>query len=748
VVSCHEDERYDIDYDDGDFEARVLRKHIKLLEAQSQAADSLPSAPVAKRKAALTELTPQQHQQQKRQRARSKADAPKVALEDDSPAPNYQAAETLVVVKVEANSEKEAAEADADAEAALAASSEVSKLKAESEAPAGGAAEAEALEVGRAAAEEAPEPGRAAVGRAVGRADTSSARPAWRRPRTTRLELEPTRVEAGRAAEAAIKAQSDDERDELLAAEAMASRAAARAAAARQLEVERQSVQAMLPCPWLARVSGSKERVYFFNPETGESTFKAPPPPPHWPPAPAPSLHAPPAPPPPCQAPPPPLQAPPALPASSTPNLVATGKRSTIMLDWSLSSRAAPGTSPTPRDVQRAPVTAPASSSVAQELQARLPSYLSEIWAVCISTTIGKPYYAHRFDRQVSTFERPRAVGPLTAQGWLALRVSSGPPEGAPLNYRHFQVQHRLKEAELAGRCEASLPWADPPDDRYPIPEDALLDPIGLASAEGSSCKYFGSERGCLSALNARGQCEHGTHAAPNAVRWCDRGQGCLKMGGCNLRHRQWRSWQVAECFYRRMGAYTLEGGAEARAVRALHVAEGRAGWAGQIARDDPYMEHKLAVGYAQHALRGLHGQAPLPPRPPLQIPLALMRRMGHVEGQGLGKTGQGIREPVALRNERLLGERQFYPLLGVGADLPTRAERELDSADSGQQAVEEQQQAVMYPPRPALACSFVSGGVWAGLLSDEPVCLGERTKAQRDAEARLVAIDVELEAD
>jgi hypothetical protein len=102
VVSCHEDERYDIDYDDGDFEARVLRKHIKLLEAQSQAADSLPSAPVAKRKAALTELTPQQHQQQKRQRARSKADAPKVALEDDSPAPNYQAAETLVIVKVEA----------------------------------------------------------------------------------------------------------------------------------------------------------------------------------------------------------------------------------------------------------------------------------------------------------------------------------------------------------------------------------------------------------------------------------------------------------------------------------------------------------------------------------------------------------------------------------------------------------------------------------------------------------------------
>lgn len=203
VVSCHEDERYDIDYDDGDFEARVLRKHIKLLEAQSQAADSLPSAPVAKRKAALTELTPQQHQQQKRQRARSKADAPKVALEDDSPAPNYQAAETLVVVKVEADSEKEAAEADADAEAALAASSEVSKLKAESEAPAGGAAEAEALEVGTAAAEEAPEPGRAAEA-AVGRADTSSARPAWRRPRTTRLEPEPTRVEAGRAAEGAI----------------------------------------------------------------------------------------------------------------------------------------------------------------------------------------------------------------------------------------------------------------------------------------------------------------------------------------------------------------------------------------------------------------------------------------------------------------------------------------------------------------------------------------------------------------
>jgi len=95
VVSCHEDERYDIDYDDGDFEARVLRKHIKLLEAQSQAADSLPSAPVAKRKAALTELTPQQHQQQKQQRTRSKADTSKVTLEDDSPAPNYKAAETL-----------------------------------------------------------------------------------------------------------------------------------------------------------------------------------------------------------------------------------------------------------------------------------------------------------------------------------------------------------------------------------------------------------------------------------------------------------------------------------------------------------------------------------------------------------------------------------------------------------------------------------------------------------------------------
>ena len=743
VVSCHENERYDIDYDDGDFEARVLRKHIKLLESQPEAADTVPSAPIAKRKAALTDLTSQQQQQQKRQRARSKADAPKVALEDDSPAPNYQAAEALVVVKVEANSEKEAAEADADAEAALAASSEVAKLKADAEAPAGGAAEEEALELGRAAAEEAPEPGRGAETE-VGRADTSSAR-----PRTTRPEQEPDR------AEAAIKAQSDDEHDELLAAEVMASRAAARAAATGQLEAERQRVQAMLPFPWRARVSGSTDRV-FFNPETRESTFKAPPPPPHRPPAPATSLHAPPLP---FQAPPPGLlQPPPARPVSSLPvsslpvsslpvsSNPATGKRSTIMLDWSLSSRAAPGASPTPRDVQRAPVTAPASSSVAQELQARLPSYLSQIWAVCISTTTGQPYYAHRFDRQVSTFERPRAVGPLTAQGWLAMRVSTGPPEGAPLNDQHFQVQHRLKEAELAGRCEAGLPWADPPDERYPVPEDALLDPIGLASAEGSACKYFGSERGCLSALNARGQCEHGTHAAPNAARWCDRGQGCLKKGGCNLRHRQWRSWQDAECFYRRVGPYTLESSAETRALRALHAAEGRAGWAGQITRDDPYTEHKLAVGYAQHVLRGLFGQAPLPPRPPLPVPLALMWRMGYVEGRGLGKTGQGILEPVALRNERALGERQFYPLLGVGADLPTRAERELDSAHSGQQALEEQQQAVMHPPRPTLACSFVSGGVWAGLLSEEPVCLGERTWAQRDAAARLAAIDVEAD--
>ena len=44
VVSCHEDERYDIDYDDGDFESRVLRKHIKLLEPP-QAAVGSPSAP-------------------------------------------------------------------------------------------------------------------------------------------------------------------------------------------------------------------------------------------------------------------------------------------------------------------------------------------------------------------------------------------------------------------------------------------------------------------------------------------------------------------------------------------------------------------------------------------------------------------------------------------------------------------------------------------------------------------------------
>ena len=40
VVSCHEDERYDIDYDDGDFEARVLRKHIKLLEPPRAAVGS------------------------------------------------------------------------------------------------------------------------------------------------------------------------------------------------------------------------------------------------------------------------------------------------------------------------------------------------------------------------------------------------------------------------------------------------------------------------------------------------------------------------------------------------------------------------------------------------------------------------------------------------------------------------------------------------------------------------------------
>ena len=191
-----------------------------------------------------------------------------------------------------------------------------------------------------------------------------------------------------------MDAPSDNDEDERLAAAVIAARSAARAEASRELEKERQRVQALLPGPWLARVSTSKGRLYYVNTETRKSTFKAPPPPPPPLPPPQPPLHPPPAP-----SPPPP--APPPL-ASSRP---AAEKRSTIMLDWPAPSRAVQG-APIPRDVQQMPTP----STVAQQLQDRLPLYLSKVWAVRMSQTTGRPYYAHRFDLHVSSFRCPLAM--------------------------------------------------------------------------------------------------------------------------------------------------------------------------------------------------------------------------------------------------------------------------------------------------------------------------------------------------
>jgi len=73
----------------------------------------------------------------------------------------------------------------------------------------------------------------------------------------------------------------------------------------------------------------------------------------------------------------------------------------------------------------------------------------------------------------------------------------------------------------------------------------------------------------------------------------------------------------------------------------------------------------------------------------PKSVVNAMMLRMGYQVGRGLGAALGGILAPPPHRTERIEGERHFWPMLGLGAEPPTRAERDFGLQERRAQAAE-----------------------------------------------------------